>query len=1038
MKFTLRGASSAAILVGLAGTFPAWAQDVQTVTQPPAEEETDTGRDRVVVTGSFIQGTPEDAALPVEVFSQEDLEKQGAPTALEFVKSLTIAGPTTGEAYYFGGAALTGSVNFNLRGIGADKTLTLLNGRRMSQNTSNMPSAAIARIEILKDGAATIYGADAVGGVVNFITRDDFVGLEVGAQYKYIDGSDGDYGLNIIGGFGNDSVNFMWAAEWEHRSRLSTVDREWTQQPYSVNSAPWSTLTNLGGYIARTAPTAPDNTVNGELGTPVGGPFSDFTPQSCADVGGTYINTYTCAYNYISYYNLVEDNDIYRLYAQLNADIDDHTSFHFDASYGQVITPKVFGSPAQPVTRGPARSAGLTYQFYVPRTNPYFMEFANRSGLATAITTLPGGVQVPTLSLTDSITPITYRAMAHGGNPYLGEGDGFGVPSKIDNQVWRVSAGLNGDLGEWAGPFMGIGYDFGVTYNHQALYQTNPDILGYRLQEAINGFGGPNCSVPDLDPLRFGTQNPALAGTGGCEWWNPFASSFANQPVLGLSNPSYVAGSENSEALTRWLFDDRAIETNTNSLTIDLVFNGETGVDLPGGTVGWAAGTQWRQTEEREVVFGDYYNGNTPCDWPEGFTTSVGGVPTAQIPVSANDPRYTGCSEFAPGPFVFFDTNRPDYSDQQQFSYFGELSVPVLDNLNFQLAARREEFSGDLSSTVYKVSGKWDVWGPLSLRGSYGTNFQAPPLGLTPGRVIAVNRSYTIASSNWRGGTQITQDNISPAEATAWNLGAIWQSEGFAPDHDFRIILDYFDIETENEIGEVASHNQIANAIFSGFGVGAGNYALANCSHPLISRVTFNDTAQSPGGVCTQGSTTSDNFSSIATDLGNGPGQMTNGIDLQVSYMLPMGPGDLSIDLTATRVLELKTGPAVLDGFSVTNGDDRLGTLNFATVAAAAPEWRANLFVNYGLDVHNFRLGLGYVSAVTDERAGTQYGENGEDWLSTDFFYTFDVTPDLRLSASIVNLFDKDPPPAQEELGYDPRLGSPLGRTFEIGIKKTF
>ena len=146
MKFALRSASSVAILVSLAGAMPAWAQ---APAQPPvdrvapaASAESD-GEDRVVVTGSFIQGTPEDAALPVEVFSQEELEDRGAPTALEFAKSLTIAGPTSGEAYYFGGPALIGSVNYNLRGIGADKTLTLLNGRRMSSNTSNIPFAAI-------------------------------------------------------------------------------------------------------------------------------------------------------------------------------------------------------------------------------------------------------------------------------------------------------------------------------------------------------------------------------------------------------------------------------------------------------------------------------------------------------------------------------------------------------------------------------------------------------------------------------------------------------------------------------------------------------------------------------------------------------------------------------------------------------------------------------------------------------------------------------------------------------------------------------
>ena len=126
MKFKLRGASSAALLVSLAGALPVWAQQsgplpVDQVAQPPQEEEK---ADRVVVTGSFIQGTPEDAALPVEVYSQEELEEQGAPTALEFAKSLTISGPTTGEAYYFSGAALTGSVNYNLRGLARIRRLS--------------------------------------------------------------------------------------------------------------------------------------------------------------------------------------------------------------------------------------------------------------------------------------------------------------------------------------------------------------------------------------------------------------------------------------------------------------------------------------------------------------------------------------------------------------------------------------------------------------------------------------------------------------------------------------------------------------------------------------------------------------------------------------------------------------------------------------------------------------------------------------------------------------------------------------------------
>jgi outer membrane receptor protein involved in Fe transport len=1023
MKTALRSASTAAILVSLTGLLPAWGQQAaqpSTVDQvAPSVQDQPATTDRVVITGSFIRGTPEDAALPVEVFTQEELEQRGSPSALEFAKSLTIAGPTSGEAYYFGGPTLIGSVNYNLRGIGADKTLTLLNGRRMSSNTSNIPFAAIERVEILKDGAAVIYGADATGGVVNFITRSKFNGLEASAQYKYIDSSDGDYGLSLLGGFGDSQMNFLWSAEWEHRSKLKAIDRDFTLDsldPTKVgyNPAPWSTLTNLAGWLPLgPLPATPTIGANGaEFGSPIAGITPDFTPASCAAVGGRYDNAYTCAYNYSNYYNLVEDNDIYRAFGQFNASFDDNTHFHVEAAYGQVKTPHMFASPAQPVIKGPAMATGATFQFYVPIANPYAAAFAQRTGTTAA----------------SGFTPVTYRLLGHGGNQAFG---GNGVPDTIDNQLWRVSASLDGKLGDWAGFAKDVGYDFAVTYNQAINYNTHPDTIGYRLQEALNGFGGPNCSAADLDPNRFGTQNAAAAGKNGCQYWNPFATSFAKQPVRNLANPQYVSGQENSLELTRWMFDPRAMETVSSSLTVDLVFNGKTGLQLPGGEVSWALGGQGRQFESRETVNSPFFNGSIPCEWPNGTTSQngAGSTPLEQNPLPTTSPNFRGCTPDSPGPFVAFNPDVPNYADQQQYSVFGEVQIPVLDNVNLQAAVRREEFSGGLGATVYKVAGKWDVWGPLSLRASYGTNYQTPPVGTTPGQAVAAARTYTVAGGNWLGATFITDANIKPETAKSWNVGAIWHSDGFASGHDFRLIVDYFDIRTEDQIGQIADPNQIASLVFNGAGG-----TITTCDpnvQPLLRRVTFN-------GSCAVGMSGVGAFSTISTQYGNGPGQTTNGYDIQAIYTLPLGPGDLALDLTATKITELRTGATSLDGVVVTAGDDRLGTLNFATYAQAAPEWRANLSANYRLDKHNFRLGVNYVSAVSDERPGVQYGENGEDWVTTDFTYRFQFADDLALTATVANLFDRDPPKAQEELGYDPLMGNPLGRTFELGVKKAF
>jgi iron complex outermembrane receptor protein len=1051
MRNVLRGASGAALLCGLAGTMPVWGQESSqpaAIQQPsagvdsvaPQQPSDQLDEDRIVVTGSFLAGTPEDAALPVEVFSQEDLDKQGAPTALEFIKSLSIAGPTTGEAYMFSGASQTGNVGFNLRGLGADKTLTLLNGRRMSENAINIPQAALGRTEILKDGAAVIYGADATGGVVNFITRDDFEGLEARAQYKFVAGSDGEYGASLLGGGGLGDARYLWSVEWDHRSRLSTTERDFSSLPYHINpAAAWSSLTNLAGWIPRGTPPATGITAGNEFGAALGGAVSDFTPASCAAVGGIYVGSTSCQYWALPFYNLVEPQDTYRVYGQIDGSFSDNMNFHVEASYGQVKA-ETISSPSYPVTRGPARATGATNQFYVPRSNPYVDEFVARSGFAANPLWTNGTAQ--------GFTAFTYRPFGFGGNDHFFSQAGVhGTPNNIDNQVWRISAAVDGTLGEAFGPLRDVGYDVALTHNQAINYIEEPDVLGFRLQEALNGFGGPNCNAADLDPLRYGIQNAAAAGTNGCLWWNPFASNFPVSQAFGLANPNFVAGATNPIELQKWLFDSRSRESLTSSLTLDAVANSETPLTLPGGTVNVAIGLQGRQIETRETGFSEFANGLTPCAWPAS---------SGQTPRNPLDPQYTGCTPDGPGPFIFYSPDPPDYTDQQQYSIFGEMSLPLLDNLNLQAAVRREEFSGGLGATVYKVSGKWDVFDSLSFRGSYGTNYQAPPAGLVPGRITSSQASYTRAGGDWRGSQTRTQGSIVPETATAWNAGAIWQSSGFSPDHDFRFIVDYFDIETEDELGTLATNNDIVNLVFSipptGTAIPNNNTALANCSSPLIDRITLNDTATSPGGACVQGQTSALNFASVITEFGNGPGQQVAGFDIQTDYSMPLFEGDLMIGATATLTTRNKLGPKFLDGVQLDAGDDRLGFLNFNVVANAVPEWRANAFANYNFGQHNIRAVANYISGVDDERgpvtpAGvlgvnqfglTTFGVEGKDWLSFDLHYNFEMTETLRLSASLVNALDKDPPASRQELGYDARIGNALGRTLELSVKQTF
>lgn len=854
--------------------------------------------EEIVVTGSLIRGTPEDAALPVEIHTTEEMRLSGAPTALEFAKTLTTQGPISGEAYYFGGITDTGNVAFNLRGLGADKTLPLLNGRRISGNTSIYPSAALERVEILKDGAAVTYGADATGGVVNFITREHYEGMEVDVSYKYIDGSDGDYSLSLLGGFGSDRTNVIYAAEWEHRSELSSTERRFSSRPHTVNPAPTSNVTNLTRWVAHSGGTLPDASApgydpratsplipgqpiyvnTGEFGQhPLGGVVPDYTQESCEAVGGIYANG-ACDYNYAPFYNIVEDNDIYRIYGQINHSLDDKTDVHLRVAFSRVHTPGIEGSPLQPAIRGPAVNEGVFTQFYVPRTNPHFADFADRSGLSNHTEYQNGQIH--------GASALTYRAFAHGGNPYFADGDNASIPVEVDNKYWHVSTGVEGEFSN------GVAYDFGVTYNRTTSWSDGPELIAYRLQDALNGFGGPNCNAVDQDPHRLGIQAtpPGVADTGvrpdGCLWYNPFASNFVGQPILGLDNPSYGGpGALNSSELIDWMFDDRVREIVDTNITVDLIFSGLTPIELQGGNVAWGAGVQWRDRKRREDIGSPLANGSQPCPWPNEY---------GQVPLSPNDPNYNGCPPDAPGPFQFWATSVPETHTQDQKSAFAEFNFPVLENVYLTAAARYEEFSGGFDATVYKVSGKWDVTDNLSLRGSYGTNYQTPGITVKPGEVFNMVGNYSLPGGReWLGASQVTLDDLDPETAVAWNAGLVWQSAGFKDDHRFRVLVDYFNIETEDTLGLLATSTDIYEAVFAG--------GVTNCNHPLVHRVTFN-------GPCVQGSAPS--FADIRTDFGNGPGQEVAGVDIQLNYGLPVYKGDLRMGLTATRMLTHKRSTA--------------------------------------------------------------------------------------------------------------------------------
>jgi iron complex outermembrane recepter protein len=200
-------------------------------TDVAAQAATGSGLQRVEITGSAIKRVDAETALPVTVLKVEELRQQGYTTVEGILGS--IAGNQTAQGTSGAVGAVTGGAAFaNFRGLGANKTLVLLNGRRIANQAvggsgdssapdlNTIPLAAIDRIEVLRDGASALYGTDAIGGVINFITKKDYKGVELNAQYT-APKSPGGKSYEVSGGFGKgdlteDKWNVFGFIDYQH------------------------------------------------------------------------------------------------------------------------------------------------------------------------------------------------------------------------------------------------------------------------------------------------------------------------------------------------------------------------------------------------------------------------------------------------------------------------------------------------------------------------------------------------------------------------------------------------------------------------------------------------------------------------------------------------------------------------------------------------------------------------------------------------------------------------------------------------------
>ncbi len=307
---------------------------------------------RVEITGSSIKRIQGETALPVQTITRGDIDKSGVTTAAELLRNIS-----AGTAPLSDGASISdntggqrGFNGANLRGLGVSSTLVLLNGRRLANFASpgdaagvdlnSIPAGAIQRVEVLKDGASAIYGTDAIGGVINFITRQDYQGVDVGAHVmRTQDGGAGKTTGTISAGFGNlakDGFNVFGTLDVQKLDALRSSERDFIQErpladtvPFYLSSRPYPGNIRLQSNAGRrSAQLAAINAAGYSFN---GAPFNqrtiNFSAPGCAPPASVYttiVGTQACGYDYMADTEIYPQSDkvsfLGRGVLQLNAD----------------------------------------------------------------------------------------------------------------------------------------------------------------------------------------------------------------------------------------------------------------------------------------------------------------------------------------------------------------------------------------------------------------------------------------------------------------------------------------------------------------------------------------------------------------------------------------------------------------------------------------------------------------------------------------------------------------------------------------------
>lgn len=749
--------------VGVAGTglslfLAAFAQETG------AKKEDTLQLERFVITGSNIPSSEiaaEARTFPVQTIDRALIDQSGLFTATELLQRMSLSNgggvPFTNNATGF----TPGATAPSLRGLGPDYTLTLLNGRRLAPypvghngtsafvDINTIPLAAIERVEVLKDGASAVYGADAVAGVVNIILRKNYNGTTASVSYGNTTERDsGDVNASIIWGTGDEKSHLMVGLNYQHRLAIFQRDRSYSAIPpfLSSNSSPpnlqltrAAVLEALGLPAGASIPGVGTSSVF--FGTTGPNEAGTLTPaagnQNANNNGNLPASAYTFSSGRLSSYNFNEsagslpETTRRGMFASWDRKLGAKVTAYGDAFFQQVFEVDELA----PFATGNFETPGQTTVVIPARTpNPILTPSEIAAG---GTRTASPGAYNPFNPFNQDISGSSRIRLAEFGNRIF----------KNDNTAVAVTGGLRIDniADKW-------------TFDGSIRYSTITNQLNAKLISTSRFLRSMNAADPIFNP-----SNPAYIGT--TQPYNPFG--YYKNPIASNSAPVNFATHYQRDQSHSRMWDAGATLSTPDLFTIS------------GGDIGFALGTEFyreaiTQLPDSALQSGDILG--TPPSSPIARQRKIGAV--------------------------FAEVEAPVVGEKN--------AMPGIHRLSFNVAARYEKFFTSQRSTfVPKVGVRWEPIsdGSLVIRASYGEGFKEPSLyqlySPPVAALTAITDPLTGANEPEQAVTTAGNPALKPEDSKSVNLGFVWSPKG-AMD-GFTWSMDFWSIK---QTGQVAANQQ--------------------------------------------------------------------------------------------------------------------------------------------------------------------------------------------------------------------------------------